>query len=268
MNGVEELDLRTLEPDSVLASIIVRKIADVSERARHADSSSPDASDRSFIQALANTTTSRPPLIAEIKRRSPSKGPLREDLDLDSVAAIYGRHAAAISVVTDTPFFAGTLEMLTRVRSLVKQPVMLKDFVITDYQVLEARAVGADALLLMASVLMPAAIERLLQLARSLNMEAVVEVHDRGELDVVLEQTSARIVGVNNRDLSTLAIDMDTFPMLADKIRARGLFAVAESGMQDKGDIDALVGKADAVLIGTAFMTAKDIEAKIRELGW
>jgi indole-3-glycerol phosphate synthase len=267
MSALGAVDLRVLRPGSVLSGIIARKISDVNERAKRSEPLRPRASDRSFFHALEGAPM-KPALIAEIKRRSPSQGPLREDLDLGGIAAIYGRHAAAISVVTDAPFFGGSLEMLMRARTLVKQPVLLKDFVVSEYQVYEARAIGADAVLLMASVLPTSAVEHLLGLCRSLGMEALVEVHDRAELDEIIEQTTARIIGVNNRDLSTLVIDKSTFTLLAEPIRSRGLIAVAESGMETREDIEALAGKADAALIGTTFMKAIDVEAKILELGW
>jgi indole-3-glycerol phosphate synthase/phosphoribosylanthranilate isomerase/anthranilate synthase/indole-3-glycerol phosphate synthase/phosphoribosylanthranilate isomerase len=267
---VDPRDLKTLAPGSVLEQIIRRKIEDLAEReqrfsARKMRDAPP--SDRSFLDALAHAKR-RPALIAEIKKRSPSQGPIREALDLQAVAEIYDRHAAAISVVTDGPFFGGDLPMLTKARRYARRPVLLKDFVVSEHQVREARGFGADAILLMASVLVPAALERFLAVARSMRMEALVEVHDESELHEVLEHTSARIVGVNNRDLRTLAIDGRNFGRMADQIRARSLVAVSESGIETRADLEALTGKADAVLIGTTLMRAVDIGAKLGELGF
>jgi indole-3-glycerol phosphate synthase len=262
---------KPLSADTVLGKIVASKIAEVEARARlhPLDDVRRGASrsDRPFLNALWEAKP-RPALIAEVKKRSPSKGVLRTEIDVAAIAEIYGRHAAAISVVTDGPFFGGELAMIAEARRTAPQPVMLKDFVVSEYQVYEARSFGADALLLMASVLEMYAIESLLDVARALGMEALVEVHTESELDQVLEQTSAQIIGVNNRDLRTLAIDTDTFIGLAPRVVRQGKLVVAESGMTTRLDVDRVRGWAGAVLIGSTFMEAADLEAKIVELGW
>lgn len=300
-----EIKLKALDPASVLGKIVAAKIEDVARRSATADRFALSArtlnavtagaqtlaagaagahgrppqvedfrpglqlppSDRSFERALREAAR-KPALIAEVKRRSPSRGPLREHLDVDEVARVYDAHAAVISVVTDGPFFGGTLELLADVRRRVRRPVMLKDFVVSEHQIFEARAAGADAALLMASVLEAPSIEHLLGVLRGLGMEALVEVHTEAELDAVLGQTSARVIGVNNRDLGTLAIDLDNFPRLAGRVRERGLVTVAESGFSAPRDVERVRGLADAVLIGSTFMAAASIEAKVVELGW
>ncbi len=256
--------LCTLPEDSTLGRIVEQKIRDVRARAEKAPSRPPPKkSDRSFLEALQNPGLS---LIAEIKRRSPSKGALREDLDVHAVAQIYEEHAAAISVVADTPFFGGNLELVSQVRAAVTRPVLLKDFVISEFQIDEGRHHGADGVLLMASVLAPEALEPLIQAARNHGMEALVEVHDPEQMDVVLE-TSAKIIGVNNRNLNTLEIDLDNFHRLAPRV-GKGRVIVTESGLTHKTEIDRVRSQADAVLIGSHLMAAADIRDAIRALGW
>lgn len=256
------LGLKAHAPDSVLGRIVAQKIIDVRARGEQTKLGKLEPSDRSFYEALAGGRA----LIAEVKKRSPSKGALVKDLDLDAIARAYDRHASAISVVTDEPFFGGSLSLLSNVRARVKRPVMLKDFVISEFQVREARAYGADAVLLMSSVLERDKLASLYALVRSLGMDALVEAHTEQELEEVLS-TEARIIGVNNRDLRTLAIDTQHVHRLAPKI-PRDRLRVAESGIESKGALEALRGVVDAVLIGTALMQAEDIEAKIRELSW
>jgi indole-3-glycerol phosphate synthase len=222
----------------------------------------PSPSERSFFAALQRPGLS---LIAEIKRRSPSKGAIREGADPIEIARIYARHAQAISVLTDEPFFGGSLDVLAQVRSAVELPLLMKDFVVSEAQIRAGRRAGADSLLLMASLLPPESIEILLSVSRELGMEPLVEVHDERELDEVLS-TSARIVGINNRDLGTLAIDRDNFARLAARLDDR--LAVCESGIETREDVERVRATADAVLIGTTFMAAPDIEAKIEELSW
>lgn len=253
--------LRPIDPSSVLAQIVDRKLADL--RLRAAPASHPPPSDRNFEAALRAAGLS---LIAEIKRRSPSAGELRADFDPEAIARIYDRHASAISVVTDGHFFGGDLEMLRRARAATSRPVLLKDFVVSSSQIAEARAYGADSVLLMASILARESLEPMIAQARDFGMEPLVEVHDEDELESVLS-TSARIVGINARDLRTLEIDRTRVPRLAAKV-PKDRVRVAESGVLSASDVADLRGAVDAVLIGTAFMKAPDIEAAIRALGW
>jgi indole-3-glycerol phosphate synthase / phosphoribosylanthranilate isomerase len=256
------VSLKTHPAGSALGRIIAQKIEDVSQRMKQTTLGELEPSDRSFYEALAKGRA----LIAEVKKRSPSKGLLRKNLDVEAIGRIYDQHAAAISVVTDEPFFGGSLMLLAAVRARVRRPVMLKDFVISEFQIQEARAYGADAVLLMASVLDRDSLAELYGLTRSLGMDALVEVHTEAELEEVLT-TEARIIGVNNRDLATLTIDPEHVFDLAPKI-PRDRLRVAESGIESRAMLDRLAGVVDAVLIGTAFMQADDVEAKIRELSW
>jgi indole-3-glycerol phosphate synthase len=181
--------------------------------------SKAEPSDRSFLDALRAPGLS---LIAEIKHRSPSRGVLRAEVAPRAIAAIYDRYAAAISVLTDEPYFGGAPAHLAEARRGSRRPLLCKDFVVDpEYQVPEARAWGADTVLLIARVLSAPQIERGLQIARRLGMEPLVEVHQRRELEQVLGETSARIVGVNSRDLDTLAIDPGRMEELAQAPPAR-----------------------------------------------
>jgi indole-3-glycerol phosphate synthase / phosphoribosylanthranilate isomerase len=255
---------------SVLDEILARKRADVAERKKkrpiEAIERSIVRSERDFRRAIAKEGLS---LIAEIKRRSPSKGLLRDPFDPESIAAIYDRSARAISVLTDEPYFGGSPEHLLAARRSCARPVLCKDFVVDpEYQIAEARSFGADAALLIARALSSAEIERGLAHVRALGMAAIVEVHDELELDRVLGETSAEIIGVNSRDLRTLQIDPDRVFALAPKIRAAKRLLIAESGLETKEGIDRLRPIADAVLIGTSLMRAEDIAQRLVEIGF
>lgn len=206
-------------------------------------------------------------LIAEFKPRSPSRGAIRPGATPEDIGAAYAPYAAAVSVLTDGPSFGGSHALLARMRACVPVPVLNKDFIQTEYQVLEARAAGADALLLMASLLDDDALRRLLDATRALGMEALVETHDAAELDRVLA-TDAVVVGVNARDLRTLAIDSASAAALRARI-PEDRVAVAESGILTRADADAVrLGRADAVLIGSALMQASDPAGAIEALGF
>jgi len=254
----------------MLRRIIAQKREDVSQRQlarplaqlREAISKS----DRNFFAALHRPSLS---LIAELKRSSPSRGLIRPDFDVQAIALIYEKQAQAISVLCDEPFFGGSLLYLSQVRPITTVPLLCKDFILSEYQIWEARTYGADAVLLLASILDPPTIETYLILARQLGMEGLVEVHSAAELNGVLA-TSARIIGVNNRDLHTLQIDEERVFQLAPRIREerRECLVVAESGFHRPEQIARLRGVADAVLIGTTLMQAPDIAQRMGELGW
>jgi indole-3-glycerol phosphate synthase len=197
-------------------------------------------------------------VIAEHKRRSPSRGPIREDLAPADVARRYeAAGAAAISVLTDEPFFGGSLEHLQEVRGATTLPVLRKDFVVDPFQVWEARAAGADAVLLIVAALRDAELGGLLAVVREAGVDALVEVHDRAELDRALA-AGARIVGVNNRDLRTLAVSLATSLELGPAI-PDDVVAVAESGIRTGGDVRRLRDAGfDAFLVGEQLMTAPD----------
>ncbi len=210
---------------------------------------------RAFADALSAPGIS---LIAEIKRASPSQGALASDLDLSDLARAYTQGgAAAVSVLTDQQFFRGTLNDLQEVRDTVPLPVLRKDFILDPYQIYEARAAGADAILLIMAILTDEGYRRLLALSQELGMAALVEVHNRVELDRALT-AGTPIVGVNNRDLRTFEVDLETTCALRRYVPA-GTLLVAESGIQTPADVARLADVGvDAVLVGTALVTSRD----------
>ena len=192
--------------------------------------------------------------IAEHKRRSPSAGWIREGSDVTEVARGYaGAGAAALSILTDQPFFGGSLDDLRRARAAVEVPLLRKDFMIDRYQVAEARAAGADAILIIVAALDDAAIAALLAAAREWGVEALVEVHDQAELVRALA-LGATIVGVNNRDLKTFSLDRELAVRLRPMVPADRL-VIAESGIRDAADVARLrAAGVDAMLVGETLM--------------
>ncbi len=217
----------------------------------------------SFSQALALPGLS---LIAEVKRRSPSEGLIREVDPVEAASAYERGGARAISVLTEPHRFGGSLEDLKRVRQAVGLPLLRKDFVVDPFMLEEARAFGASAALLIVALLgelTGAYIEK----ARALGLEALVEVHTEEELELALE-SGAEILGINNRDLVSLRIDLSTAPRLGRLARERGYggLLVAESGYARREDLEGLKGLFDAVLVGTSLMRRPDLAQAVREL--
>jgi indole-3-glycerol phosphate synthase len=219
---------------------------------------------RQFEAALG--ADARVNVIAECKRRSPSKGVLAAAYDPVRIATQYERGgAAAVSVLTEPTFFDGTLEHLTAVRAAIGVPVLRKDFVIDEYQLFEARAAGADAALLIVAALEQRDLIRLQQQAWALELAALVEVHDEEELSRAID-SGARVIGVNNRNLKTLAVDVEASYRLAAQMPA-GVIAVSESGLQSRADLERLSAAGyRAFLIGERFMTDADPARAIAEL--
>lgn len=208
-------------------------------------------------------------LIAEVKKASPSKGVLVEHYDPVAQASAYAKNgAAAISVVTEADHFQGTLEHLRAVRQAVGPqgvPVLRKDFLYDPYQLLEARAAGADAALLIVAMLSPDQLNEMLAAAHGIFLQALVEVHSEDELHVALD-AGAEIIGINHRDLKTFEMDMGLAVRLAGAI-PQGRIIVAESGISRAGDVLPLKrAGVHAVLVGESLMTAPDPSAKVREL--
>jgi indole-3-glycerol phosphate synthase len=206
-------------------------------------------------------------LIAEVKRASPSKGTLNPDLDAAALAQTYANcGAAAISVLTESRYFKGSQEDLEAVRrQLPDTPLLRKDFILKPYQVFESRAWGADAILLITAILDDGNLKGLLSLSHTLGMQCLVEVHNEGELKKALA-CDARIIGINNRNLNTMAVDINVTKELRPLIPPDRI-AVSESGIKERADIERLrEWGIDAVLIGEALVTADDTAAKIKEL--
>ena len=211
-------------------------------------------------------TAGRVNVIAECKRRSPSKGVLAVDYDPVRIARAYEMGgAAAISVLTEPTFFDGALEHLAAVRAAVKIPLLRKDFIVDDYQLVEARASGADAVLLIVAALEQRELLRLDRRARELGLATLVEVHDEEELKRAAD-AGARIIGVNNRNLRTLAVDVDGSYRLAARI-PRGAVGVSESGLKSREELERLSDAGyRAFLIGERFMTDPNPARAISEL--
>ena len=205
-------------------------------------------------------------VIAECKRRSPSKGVLRTEYDPVAIATGYAdAGAAAISVLTEPTFFDGALEHLAAVRAAVDVPLLRKDFIVSEYQLLEAKIAGADAILLIVAALRPAELKVLHDHATRHGLDALVEVHDARELAIALD-VGARIVGVNNRNLRTLQVDGHASEALIAQIPG-DVVAVSESGLKTSGDVLRLRGLGyRAFLIGETFMTAADPGAELGAL--
>jgi indole-3-glycerol phosphate synthase len=225
---------------------------------------------RDFAAALGRKDPPNGPavrLIAEVKRASPSKGVLDPDLDAASLARQYEAHgASAVSVLTEERYFRGSLADLRAVGESVGLPVLCKDFVLDPFQqVYEARAAGADAILLIVAVLNDNELVALHHLAGELGMAVLVEVHNQAELDRALE-VGPKIVGVNNRDLRTFQVDLETSARLGATIPS-DVLTVAESGVHTRADVTRLeaIG-VDAMLVGESLVRAEDVAGKIREL--
>jgi indole-3-glycerol phosphate synthase len=205
-------------------------------------------------------------LIAEVKQASPSRGMLSSNLNPTTLAQTYAEGgAAAISVLTEADYFMGSIEHLAAIREVVKLPLLRKDFVFDPYQVYESRAYGADALLLIAAILSQEQLKELVSLSRSLGLECLVEVHNEGEVEkAVLSQ--AEIIGINNRDLNTFTVDIDTTYRLRPLIPQKRI-VVSESGIKSRKDIEKLgTWGVNAILVGEALVTAGDVLAKMKEL--
>jgi indole-3-glycerol phosphate synthase len=232
------------------------------EAARRLDSGRPGGD--AFGEALRQSAAPR--IIAECKRRSPSRGILRREYDPAAHAAAYeAAGAAAISVLTEPTFFDGALEHLEQVRGAVSLPVLRKDFVVSGYQVVEAAAAGADAVLLIVAALQDGELRTLLHVADELDVAALVEVHDLTELRRAVD-AGAGIVGVNSRNLRTLAVDPGVFDALAGALPA-GITAVAESGLRKAEDLLRLSALGyHAFLVGERLMTEADPGAALRAL--
>jgi indole-3-glycerol phosphate synthase len=206
-------------------------------------------------------------LIAEVKMASPSRGVLRTDLDPVELARTYARNgAAAISVLTEERYFGGSLEHLAAIGEAVGNiPLLRKDFIFDPYQVYESRTSGASALLLIVAILSDSELSELLSLSHELGLTCLVEVHNRAELEQAII-SGAQIIGINNRDLKTLAVDLDTTRRLRPLI-PQDRIVVSESGIKDRGDVQKLrQWGVHAMLVGEALVTAGDIGKKVKEL--
>jgi indole-3-glycerol phosphate synthase len=254
----------------LLEAIVARKRDEVSAahaaipleemKARAAAADPP----RDFARALRTGFA----VIAEIKPASPLTGKFRERMNPAEAAGLAMRYEAggsrALSVLTDETFFGGGSDLLRAARAAVTVPVLRKDFVLEPYQVYETRAMGADAVLLITALLEPRVLRDLVALCRDLGMDALVEVHSDEEI-AAAASAGARMMGINNRDLHTFIVDVDTTPRLRPRIPP-GVQVVSESGIATPGDVARLRPYVDAVLVGTALMSSDDPTAAVRAL--
>jgi indole-3-glycerol phosphate synthase len=260
----------TQRTDTILDRIVADKRAELAAARRRV----PDARVRALATAAPGVRPFAPALrrdtvalIAEVKKASPSRGVLRDDFSAVGLARAYTKAgAAAISVLTDKRHFQGSLDHLAAIRALPGVPPLLrKDFLFDPYQLYEARARGADAVLLIAAILDLELLAGLLALADELGMDALVEVHDQAEVERAA-RAGATLIGVNNRDLRTFEVDIATTERLRPFIPPAAT-VVAESGIHSRADVERLAALGvQAVLIGEALVTAPDPAAKIREL--
>ncbi len=220
---------------------------------------------RSFKSALSGHGIR---LIAEVKKASPSRGLLCPGFDPVRLAQEYERAgAAALSVLTESRYFMGSINHLAAIREAVRLPLLRKDFLFDPYQVYEAAAAGADAVLLIVAALSRPQLGDLIDLSHGCNLDCLVEVHNEAEIKTALD-CGAEIIGINNRDLKTLSVDTATVRRLRPLVPPDRI-VVAESGLRDRSDIEELAKlRVNAALIGEALVTARDIPARIRELGF
>ena len=216
-----------------------------------------------FARALGGDHTR---LIAEVKRASPSRGILCPDFNPVELAKSYAQGgAAAISVLTEANYFDGSIDHLAAIREEIRLPLLRKDFIFDPYQVYESRAYGADALLLIVAILSQEQLEELLWLSQNLSLSCVVEVHNQADVERAL-LSQAKIIGINNRNLNTLAVDINTTQQLRPLI-PREKIVVSESGIKSREDIVKLKGwGVNVVLVGEALVTATDVPSKMGEL--
>jgi indole-3-glycerol phosphate synthase len=265
------------EPRHVLEQIVWEKdkeVAAARERvpldqlARQLEALPPT---RDFVAALRSSCR-KPAVIAEVKKASPSKGVIRENFDPVAIARGYAAGGAScLSVLTDKAFFQGGFDVLVQVRQAVDLPLLCKDFILSPYQLYQARAAGADAALLIAAILTDQDMAYLLKVARSLGLAVLVEVHDAAEFERVLVLDGVELIGINNRDLSTFCVDLATTERLMERfgaaVRGKGALLVSESGLFHRDDLDRVVSAgADAVLVGEALMRQSDVTAALETL--
>jgi indole-3-glycerol phosphate synthase/phosphoribosylanthranilate isomerase len=249
--------------EGVLGEIVARKRIDVAERLAGFDSSGAEPTRRSLRGALARPGAR---FIMEVKRSSPSGGGLRPAADAAALARAYRGAADAISVLTDTPYFGGSLEDLRSVRREFEGPILAKDFIVDARQVAEARCHGADAVLVILAVLDDTEAREVMGEARRLGMDVLVETHTEHEVRRAVA-LGAVIIGINNRDLKSLNVDLGTTERLAPLVPA-GPLIVAESGIQTRVDVERLAPFADAFLVGSSLMRAPDPAEAARALAF
>ena len=257
------------EPHNILEKIVWHKEKEIEKmrerlpliKLRQQVENTPPPID--FIAALRNSKL-KPALIAEVKQASPSKGIIRADFDAVKIAKSYQENnATCLSVLTDTEFFQGSFENLSKVRKTVDLPLLCKEFIIYPYQIYLARANGADAVLLIAAILNDRDLAYFVKIINSLEMTALVEVHTLGELDRVLAIQGVSLIGINNRNLEDFSVNLETtcrlLQLRKDRLEEKGILIVSESGLHTAKDLEKVKkAGADAVLIGESLVKQPD----------
>ena len=265
------------EPRNILEKIVWEKDREIAiarermplEQLRRKVGELPPA--RDFLAAL-RTAAVRPAVIAEVKKASPSKGVIREDFDPIAIAKSYASGGAScLSVLTDKAFFQGGFNVLIEVREAVDLPLLCKDFILSPYQLYQARAAGADAALLIAAILTDQDLDYFSKVAAAVGLTVLVEVHDAEELQRVLALGGFPLIGINNRDLASFETDLATTETLtsqfAKQLAEQQILLVSESGLFHRADLDRVqAAGAQAVLVGEALMQQADVEAALQSL--
>jgi len=258
---------------TILRTIVARKHQEILERRELVPESALRASieqaspTRGFVAAIERSLDAgRSAVIAEIKKASPSKGVIRENFDPAAIAQSYaGAGATCLSVLTDVDFFQGADIYLQQARQACELPVLRKDFMVAPYQILESRALGADCILLIAACLSPTQMQDLAQLAQEIGLDVLVEVHNGEELEQAL-QLNTRLIGINNRDLHSFDVSLNTTFELLKQI-PKDRIIVTESGIHTADDVNAMRQHGvNSFLVGESFMRAEDPGAKLKEL--
>ena len=257
---------------TVLRKIIARKWEEIAERKAQVSleqlktQAAQQPAARGFVRSIENKIAQgKSGVIAEIKKASPSKGVIREHFVPSELARSYEQGGAAcLSVLTDVDFFQGADEYLQQARAAVSLPVIRKDFLVDEYQIYEARAMGADCVLLIVSALSSEKLKELNTLAQSIGLDVLVEVHDEAELNIALELPN-KLIGINNRNLHTFDVNLETTYKLLDRIGSERI-VVTESGILAPGDVQAMRSKnVNAFLVGEVFMRAEEPGAALAE---
>jgi len=258
---------------TILKKILARKHEEIAERSAHVtipqliEQAETASAPRGFAAAIAaKIAAGHSGVIAEIKKASPSKGVIREDFDPAAIAESYEQGGACcLSVLTDVDFFQGADEYLKMARSASTLPVIRKDFIIDEYQIYEARAMGADCILLIVSALSEQQLNQLHEVARSLGMDVLIEVHDEAELDIALKLDNP-MVGINNRNLHSFEVSLENTYQLLSKIPADKI-VITESGIHSPADVAAMrQHNVNAFLVGEAFMRSEEPGERLEEM--
>lgn len=258
---------------TILKKILARKHEEIAERSAQVsipqliEKAKSASTPRGFAAAIAaKIAAGQSGVIAEIKKASPSKGVIREDFDPAAIAQSYEKGGACcLSVLTDVDFFQGADEYLKMARSASTLPVIRKDFIIDEYQIYEARAMGADCILLIVSALSEQQLNQLHAVARSLGMDVLIEVHDEAELDIALKLDNP-MVGINNRNLHSFEVSLENTYKLLSKIPADKI-VITESGIHSPADVAAMrQHHVNAFLVGEAFMRSEEPGERLAEM--